>query len=154
MIRRDEINVAYILRILANYSIARLEEKEKINKRISELLAGDVELRSKRELILELIDKNLPEASGEENITDGFDVFWSNKRKEFFENLCCEENILQGKVSEITGEYLFTERKPLSDTIISLLETKPKILERRPIAERITRSHLKNSLINFTNGAT
>jgi len=35
------------------------------------------------------------------------------------------------------GEYLFTERKPLSDEIIDLLETKPKLLERKKTVERV-----------------
>ena len=138
LIHRDEINVGYILRLLANYNSATPEEKEKINKRIADLLAGDVELRSKRELILEFINKNLPEISDEDRITAEFDIFWNKKSKEAFENLCREENIPQEKVSRIIGEYLFTERKPLPETIVNLLETKPKILERRSIVERIT----------------
>lgn len=151
LIHRDEINVGYILRLLANYNNASPEEKEKINKRISDLLAGDVKLRSKRELILEFIDKNLPEISDEDRITDEFDIFWNKKRKEAFENLCREENIPQEKVSQIIGEYLFTERKPLPDTIVNLLATKPKILERKPIVERITKKIL-NYLDVFING--
>jgi len=144
LIRRDEINVAYILRLLTNYNNASPSEKERINRNISELLAGDVGLRSKRELILEFIDKNMPVISAEDNIPDEFDIFWNKKQKEAFENLCREENIQPEKVNEIIGDYLFTERKPLPDTIINLLETKPKILERRPVAERIT-----NKILDF-----
>jgi type I restriction enzyme, R subunit len=144
LIHRDEINVAYILRLLANYNAASQEEKERINKRISELLAGDIKLRSKRELILEFINKNLPDISDSEAIVDEFDIFWNRKQKEAFEQLCCDENIPPEKVTEIIGDYLFTERKPLPDTIINLLETKPKLLERRPIIERIT-----NKILNF-----
>ncbi len=151
LIHRDEINVAYILRLLANYNKATPEEKERINKRISELLAGDVQLRSKRELILEFIDKNLPEVSDEDTITDEFNGFWNRKQKEAFENLCREENIPPEKVNAIIGDYLFTERKPLPDTIINLLETKPKILERKTIIARIT-GKILNYVDVFMNG--
>ncbi len=151
LIHRDEINVAYILRLLAKYNTATPEEKEKINKRISELLAGDVQLRSKRELILEFIDKNLPEVSDEDRITEEFDIFWNNKQKEAFENLCREENIPPEKVNAIIGDYLFTERKPLPDTIINLLEAKPKILERKSIVARIT-DKILNYVDVFMNG--
>src|SRR5947209_2258322 len=68
LIHRDEINVAYILRLLAKYHDANKEEKERINRQIAELLAGDIQLRSKRELILEFIDKNLPETSNQDAI--------------------------------------------------------------------------------------
>jgi type I restriction enzyme R subunit len=151
LIHRDEINVAYILRLLAKYNTATPEEKEKINKRISEILAGDVQLRSKRELILEFIDKNLPEVSDEECITEEFNGFWNRKQKEAFENLCREENIPPEKVNTIIGDYLFTERKPLPDTIINLLETKPKILERKTIVARIT-DKILNYVDVFMNG--
>ena len=138
LIHRDEINVAYILRLLAKYHDANSEEKARINRQISELLAGDVQLRSKRELILEFIDKNLPETSDQDVIEDEFQGFWNRKQKEAFERLCREENISQEKVSLIIGEYLFTERTPLPDMIVGLLETKPKLLERKSIVQRIT----------------
>ncbi len=151
LIHRDEINVAYILRLLAKYNDATPEEKERINKQISELLAGDVQLRSKRELILEFIDKNLPEVSDEDRITEEFNGFWNRKQKEAFESLCSEENIPPEKVNAIIGEYLFTERKPLPQTIVDLLETKPKILERKTIVQRIT-DKILNYVDVFING--
>ncbi len=151
LIHRDEINVAYILRLLAKYNSATPEEKERINKQISELLAGDVQLRSKRELILEFIDKNLPEVSDEDAITEEFNGFWNRKQKEAFDTLCREENIPPEKVNAIIGDYLFTERKPLPDTIINLLEVKPKILERKSIVARIT-DKILNYVDVFING--
>lgn len=151
LIHRDEINVAYILRSLAKYHDANDEEKARINRQISELLAGDIQLRSKRELILEFIDKNLPETSDQDSIDAEFQGFWNRKQKEAFERLCQEENISQEKVSHIIGEFLFTERTPLSDTIVSLLETKPKLLERKSIVERIT-DKILNYVDVFING--
>jgi type I restriction enzyme R subunit len=151
LIHRDEINVVYILRLLAKYNEANTEEKARINRQISELLAGDVQLRSKRELILEFIDKNLPETSDQESIDAEFKGFWNRKQKEAFDQLCRDENISQEKVSHIIGEYLFTERKPLPETIIDLLETKPKLLERKSIVNRIT-DKILNYVDVFTNG--
>lgn len=151
LIHRDEINVAYILRLLAKFHEADKEEKERINRQISELLAGDVQLRSKRELILEFIGRNLPDTSDQEAITDEFKGFWNRKQKEAFETLCREENISQEKVSRIIGEYLFTERKPLPGMIVDLLETKPKLLERKSIVQRIT-DKILNYVDVFING--
>jgi len=144
LIHRDEINVYYILRLLANYKGAGKEEKERIKKTISNLLANDVELRSKRELIEEFINNSLPVIQNAEDIPNEFEEFWSIKQKESFERLCREENILPERVSEIIEEYIFNQRTPLPDTIIKLLETKPKILERKPIIERIT-----NKILDF-----
>lgn len=144
LIHRDEINVYYILRLLANYKAATTEEKERIKKTITNLLASEVNLRSKRELIEEFINDNLPEINNAEDIPDEFETFWSQKQKEAFEKLCREENIPQEKLTDIIGDYLFTQRTPLPDTIIGLLETKPKLLERRSIVERIT-----NKILNL-----
>lgn len=151
LIHRDEINVAYILRLLAKYNDANKEEKERINRQIAELLAGDIQLRSKRELILEFIDKNLPDTSDQEAIEDEFKGFWNRKQKEAFDQLCRDENISPEKVSHIIGEYLFTERKPLPETIVDLLETKPKLLERKSIVQRIT-DKILNYVDVFING--
>lgn len=138
LIHRDEINVAYILRLLANYNAASPEEKERINKRISELLASDVQLRSKRELILEFIDKNMPAINDADRIEDEFEIFWNLKQKEAFDQLCRDENIPPEKVTEIIGDYLFTERQPLPERIVGLLAEKPKLIERKSIVERIS----------------
>jgi type I restriction enzyme R subunit len=144
LIHRDEINVYYILRLLANYKGAGKEEKERIKKTIANLLANDVELRSKRELIEEFINNSLPVIQNAEDIPNEFEEFWSIKQKESFEKLCREENIPPERVSEIIEEYIFNQRMPLPDTIIKLLETKPKILERKQIIERIT-----NKILDF-----
>lgn len=138
LIRRDDINVYYILGLLANYKGATKEEKERIKATISNLLASEIQLRSKRELIEEFINENLPSIQNTDEITDEFEAFWSIKQKEAFSKLCKDENIPPEKVSEIIEKYIFTQRKPLPDTIVDMLETKPKILERRPIIERIT----------------
>ena len=144
LIHRDEINVYYILRLLANYKGAGKEERARIKKTIANLLANDIELRSKRELIEEFINDNLPVIKNAEDIESEFEEFWSVKQKEAFEKLCKDEKIPPEKVSEIIEQYIFNQRLPLPDTIVKLLETKPKLLERKPIVERIT-----NKILDF-----
>ena len=45
-------------------------------------------------------------------------------------------------LQQIIADYLFTDQKPMPDVIIKMLERKPKVLERRPIIERITQKIL------------
>lgn len=40
--------------------------------------------------------------------------------------------------NKVLTNYLFTERKPMPDAIINLLQVKPKLLERKRIIQRIT----------------
>jgi type I restriction enzyme R subunit len=151
LIHRDEINVRYILALLAIYHGVSDREKEKIRKQIADLLGSELELRSKRELILEFIDKNMPNISDADLIGDEFDEFWTKKQREAFERLCQEEGIKADDLQQIIADYLFTEQKPMPDAIIKMLERKPKVLERRPIIERITQKIL-NFVEVFING--
>jgi len=142
LIHRDEINVRYILALLAIYHGKGEPEKERIRKQIADLLGSEVKLRSKRDLILEFIDSNMPNISDADMIGDEFDEFWTKKQREAFERLCQEEGIKAENLQQIIADFLFTEQKPMPDAIIKMLERKPKVLERRPIIERITQKIL------------
>ena len=58
LIHRDEINVTYILKLLANL---KGSDQDKKRKEIIDLIAGEAQLRSKRELIEKFILENLPQ---------------------------------------------------------------------------------------------
>jgi type I restriction enzyme R subunit len=138
LVHRDTINVAYILHLLSKLKgTVSLPEFTKQKKTIIDLLSGDVKLRSKRELIEKFILENLPNIKDADSVSDAFDVFWGQEQELALEALCKEENIQREKLLAMIGEYLFTERKPLSDEIIDLLETKPKLLERKKTVERV-----------------
>lgn len=151
LIHRDEINVRYILALLAIYHGKGDAEKERIRGQIADLLNSEIQLRSKRDLILEFIDSNMPQISDADMIGDEFDEFWTRKQREAFERLCQEEGIKAENLQQIIANYLFTEQKPMPDAIIKMLERKPKVLERRPIIERITQKVL-NFVDVFING--
>ena len=126
-------------------------EQARIRKQIADLLSSEIKLRSKRDLILEFIDSNMPNISDADMIGDEFDEFWTTKQREAFERLCQEEGIKAEDLQQIIANYLFTEQKPMPDVIIKMLERKPKVLERRPIIERITQKIL-NFVDVFING--
>ena len=56
-VRRDLINVSYILNLLRNLS--KLDASSAKEKQITDLIEGDLNLRSKKELIEKFIDENL-----------------------------------------------------------------------------------------------
>jgi len=51
LIHRDEINVTYILKLFAELKSVSKQDKAKKQKEIIDLIAGETELRSKRDLI-------------------------------------------------------------------------------------------------------
>lgn len=151
LIHRDEINVTYILKLLAKLKNASLEEQERQKKALIELIAGDSKLRSKRELIEKFIQQNLPLIDDVENIPDAFDEFWDIERREALTAMCNEEKLKQNNVQKVIGQYLFTEKTPLRDEIIALMEVRPALKERATTAERVT-TKILDFVETFING--
>jgi type I restriction enzyme R subunit len=54
------------------------------------------------------------------------------------EKLSREENLDSEKLQEVIGKYLFTEKKPLRDEIIGMMNKRPRLKERKTVAERVT----------------
>jgi len=153
LIHRDEINVAYILKLLAQFKDAKPEEQEKHKKSIIELVAGDTQLRSKRELIERFIQENLPNIEDSDDIPDEFFNFWSEERQKAISALSQEENLDSERLQQVIGNYLFTEKLPLRDEIIGTMNTRPALKERASTAERITHKIL-HYIETFISGIT
>lgn len=138
LIHRDEINVAYILRLLSKLHESEEKEKTKQREEIINLLGGEAQLRSKKELIEKFIDQNLPKIYDVDEIPEAFAVFWDAERQAALDNLCEEEQLILEEVKTVIENYLFTSRRPLRDSIVATLKEKPRILERKTILERVT----------------
>ena len=151
LIRRDEINVAYILKLLGKLREAKTEEKAQRKKEIIDLMVGEVQLRSKRELIEKFIEEQLDHIEDAEDIPDHFEAFWTQEKQAALAQLSTEEEMDPDKLSQVVQTYLFTGRTPLRDSIIAALNNKPKILERKTIAERIIEK-LKEFIQTFEEG--
>ena len=64
-----------------------------------------------------------------------------------------EENLDKNKLQDVIGKYLFTEKKPLRDDVIGLLNKRPTLKERATIAKRVTDKILR-FVETFINGIT
>ncbi len=137
LIHRDEINVAYILALLAKMKESDPEEQEKRKQEIVNLLAGEVNLRPKRELIQRFMDEQLPSIADVDEIPARFETFWTIEQNRAFDQIVAEENLVPEKLDDVIQDYLFTNRKPRREQIIGLLKEQPRILERKTIVERI-----------------
>ncbi|MFC4872069.1 type I restriction endonuclease subunit R [Negadavirga shengliensis] len=151
LIHRDEINVAYILKLLGKLKDASPEEQEKQRKAIVELIVGEAQLRSKRELIEKFIRENLPKIADAEDIPEEFAHFWTAERLKALHRLSQEENLDDEALEKVIGDYIYTEKEPLRDDIIGLLKEKPSLRERKTIAERI-KSKILGFVETFING--
>ena len=144
LIHRDEINVSYILNLLSTLKNSPVDEHEKQKKKIIEIISGQSDLRSKRELIEKFIDENLPHIEDSDNIPEEFEKFWDKERSEYIDRLVDEEKLDKGKLEKVIGDYLFTEKEPLRDDLINMLDKRPSLKERSSTSER-----LKNKIVDF-----
>lgn len=145
LIQRDEINVAYILALLAQIaqSEASLDPEERAKsdqqkKQILDLLNSDVKLRSKRELIERFIKEHMPKMQAGQDVSQRFAEFWSEEKQKAVREVCESEGLKAEVLQEMIENYHFTGKEPLSETIVGALIEKPKILERKTIVKRVT----------------
>lgn len=137
LIHRDEINVTYILNLLAKLKNAPLEEQRIQKQKIIEALAGDVQLRSKRELIEKFINNNLPVIEDADNISEEFESFWNREKLVAINKITEEENLNPNELERVIGNYLFTEKVPMRDDVIGMINVRPSLKERASTSERI-----------------
>ena len=139
LIHRDEINVSYILTLLANLKDSNLKggKREQKIKEIREILSGDAQLRNKKELIEKFIEENLSTISDGDSVTDGFETFWNKEKTAAFEKIALEESLNKVKFQETINQFLFTSKTPKLSEALQLLEVKPKLTERNNIGKRI-----------------
>ena len=137
LIHRDEINVSYILKLLAKLKDAPVEEQEKQKQKIVDALVGETQLRSKRELIEQFINNNLPLVEDSDAIPEAFEQYWLLEQKKAIDKLVVDENLKSQELERVIGNYIFTEKKPMRDDVIGMLNERPSLKERATTSERI-----------------
>lgn len=138
LLHRDVINVQYILTLLARLYDAEKEEEPAIRKSLLDAVAGDLELRSKHELIQKFIDSNLPGLGSAAEIPDSFEEFWEQERASAFDKLVKEEQLDAEELKKVIDRYVYTGTKPLPDPdIVQLIKRPLKLAERAPTRTRV-----------------
>ena len=151
LIHRDEVNVTYILKLLAELRSAPVKDQPKKEKEIIDMVAGETELRSKKELIQKFILNNLPALENDEDVEEEFNRFWKEETKKAMSELTLKESLDQDKVEEIINDYLFTGRMATEDEVIDALEKQPSVLQRESISTRIT-NKIQDFISTFISG--
>jgi type I restriction enzyme R subunit len=138
LVHRDEINVSYILKLLARLKQDENTGKgEAVRKQIAALLGSEVELRSKRELIEKFIAEHMPKITDAETIPDEFARYWEDQRVLALQQLCEEEGLDRKQFANLIESYIFSGQEPLKDDVFRCLEARPSVLKAREIGERI-----------------
>lgn len=133
LIRRDEINVSYILRLIARMVGASEEKQAELRQTITDTMAGDANLRSKRELIEKFINSNLPKIGDSDEVEDIFAEFLSEEQVKAFRDLCESEGLDNEKAQALLDRYMSTGRIPRDQVLSTALKESPSILQRDSI---------------------
>lgn len=151
LIHRDEINVAYILNLLRTMNKTDPAATQKCQKEILDLMATEVQLRNKRALMETFIENNLQQLQPDENVMNAFEDYWLTQKEKAFIELCTSENIVPEELSKLINNYAFANRLPREQEIVSSLNFKPKILERKKTIERVSEK-IKSFIDTFIEG--
>lgn len=151
LIRRDEINVTYILTLLAKLHDSEPKEQAEQRKAISDMLGSETQLRSKKELIEKFIEENLPLITDSDLVANEFESFWTIEKKKAILQLAKEENLHYQKLVDLVSNYLFTEKEPLRDEIIAVMNERPSLRDRATSSERVL-GKVKDFVETFIDG--
>lgn len=77
---------------------------------------------------------------------EAFNAYWSQQKADAQAKLSEDEGL-----EKIIGSYLFTEKPPLNDDVISILKTRPRLKERKSIAQRIIQK-IKDFVSTYVDG--
>ncbi len=151
LIRRDKINVSYIISLLQNLQNAKPEDREKQHKTILGILDTETQLRSKKELIERFIADHFPDIPKGGDIGEEFETYWNVEKEKAITELGNTEGLDQEGLKKVIGDYLFTEKAPMRDDVIGIMQKRPGLKERRTVSERII-SKIKDFVLTFIDG--
>ena len=100
-------------------------------------MAGEVHLRSKRQLIEAFIDDSLPKIAAGGDVIAEFESYWTANKAQALTKLCAEENIQPEALEKLINNYTFANRQPRHQEIVDALAFKPKALERKSVLQRV-----------------
>ena len=107
LIRRDDINVSYILTLLKELDYGS-PSFDKDKKFILDTMERSHDLSSKMELIERFINENIPEISNKETINSEFDDFVEREKTHSVEELIEDELLKENVAKDIISEYEFS----------------------------------------------
>ncbi|MAI66178.1 MAG: type I deoxyribonuclease HsdR [Alteromonas sp.] len=152
LLAMDEINVAYILKLLSKLKETESEEEYQYQyKALMQAVNGDPNLRSKQELIDKFIKENLPNVKSAEEVDDAFAVYWEVEKEKATKQIAEEEQLVPERMKDVVEQMIYNNQEPLREDVAGLMEKPPSILQRKKVIPRLTEK-LKDFVNTFYGG--
>ena len=107
-------------------------------KSIMDLLGGSPELRNKKDLIEDFIQKNMGGLDTEEQMLEAFDTYWEDQKEANLKAVCEEEHLISDSFKSLVERMVSSNQEPLREEIVEVMENKPTLMQRKKIIPRIT----------------
>ena len=133
LIHRDDINLSYILTLLAQLNTASAARQAEIRQQIQNALTSQIQLRSKRTLIENFIEQQLPFIHNPDMVAEAFETYRTEKRELAFAELVATEQLNIEATRKLISGYAARKQNPVSDTLGDLFIKRPSF---RDIAQR------------------
>lgn len=130
LMRRDNINVSYIINLLKDLNPNNPNEFKKDVKFINDLMATSHELKSKAELIDKFIHEHIVESGGNIDIDEELPEFFDREKNKEIVELSKTEHLSEEKIRDVIGEYEYSG-KFYNDDIKNSFTERLGFLERR-----------------------
>ncbi|MDY6976681.1 MAG: type I restriction endonuclease subunit R [Pseudomonadota bacterium] len=152
LLAMDEINVAYILKLLSKLKETESEEEYQYQyKTLMQAVNGDPNLRSKQELIDKFIKENLPNVKSAEEVDDAFAAYWEVEKEKATKQIAEEEQLVPERMKDVVERMIYNNQEPLREEVAGLMEKPPSILQRKKVIPRLTEK-LKDFVSTFYGG--
>lgn len=146
LIRRDNINVDYIIRLLKDLDQESTSFATDVDF-ILKTMDSSEQLRDKKELIEKFIQENLPELQDKDKLDETLDKFLNEQRAKEINALVETEKLDKDKLNLLIEEYEFSNHL-YKDDVKEALPTTYKFIERKSKAEKIMQT-IKNIVNKF-----
>ena len=131
LIRRDKINVSYILTLLEDLDRNNPSFETDIEL-ILDTLRKSPELKSKVQLIEEFIEKTIIEENNTKDVTESFEEFMDNKKENAILDLSQKRDLDEDAVKDLISGYEFTG-KLKNEGILNSLKGEMGFLQRKAL---------------------
>jgi type I restriction enzyme R subunit len=102
-----------------------------------DVLDTEAQLRSKKELIERFIAEHFANLPARADVGAEFDSYWEAQKQSALVTLSEDEGLKRDALDKVLANYLFTEKTPMRDDVIGIMENRPSLRERRSVADRV-----------------
>mgnify|MGYP001079556515 CR=1 FL=1 len=142
LIKRDEITVGYILKLIEKLKDQPTETKFQAHREmILDTLQSNPELRSKRNLFESFIDKKMTNLQVEEDediegiVVRRFNDYVESERQKAITEVSQEFQADREKLASLYADFVYRGRLPDRKDLLGSLTVKPRIVQRTQVAE-------------------